>query len=196
NRFQSSAVEAIPHDVRSLINRFGLDVDPIVYAVFTYPIRTLVHLPFADWFGRFISLPGVEEHGDRFCEAVDAHPSAPSSKASPADGDLIHAFPSPRVQGGKDGLFVADRGVEGRWLFMLEVDFFNVEGNTAGGSSRSTGVGALVCLNLPLSIRNDDAYRYPAFILGGPKEPDSKQAHHQHSAKLLVDDLLSAYDNG
>ncbi|KAL1740686.1 hypothetical protein HDZ31DRAFT_47002, partial [Schizophyllum fasciatum] len=230
NRFQSSAVEDIPHDVRSLINRFGLDVDPIVYAVCsscsalhkpraeggrstwpnlctepvfgsdkrcqepllqttidgtTYPIRTLVHLPFADWFGRFISLPGVEEHGDRFCEAVDAHSSAPSSKATPADGDLVHAFPSPRAQGGRDGLFIADRGVEGRWLFMLEVDFFNVEGNTAGGSSRSTGVGALVCLNLPLSIRNDDAYRYPAFILGGPKEPDSKQAHHQHSAKLL-----------
>ncbi|KAL1711912.1 hypothetical protein EV715DRAFT_214647, partial [Schizophyllum commune] len=239
--FQNTAMNAIPHDVRTLIKRFDLDVDLHTYAVCPkcsslhrstvehgrdvwpstcvepvfgsaklcqeplletsangtiYPTKTLVHVPFADWFGRFIALPGVEEYGDQFCRAVDAHASAPSAKASPADGDLIHSFPSPHVCEGKEELFIADRGEEGRWLFILEADFFNVEGNLAGGASRSTGVVALVCLNLPLSIRNDDAYRYPAFVLGGPKEPDSKQAHHQHSMRLLVDDLLQSYDGG
>ncbi|KAL1724860.1 hypothetical protein EV714DRAFT_222376, partial [Schizophyllum commune] len=146
----------------------------------TRPVKAACHFPFSDWFGRFIALPKVEEYGDRFCEEIEGQ--APFS--TPGDEAFIRTLPSPSSTEG--ALFVADRGKEGRWFFALEVDFFNVEGNIAGGASRSTGVIAMTCLNLPLAMRHDDAYRYVAWILGGPKEPDSKDAQIRHPMRLLT----------
>ncbi|KAI5896207.1 uncharacterized protein SCHCODRAFT_01170395 [Schizophyllum commune H4-8] len=149
----------------------------------TRPIKTLCHFPFSDWFGRFIALPRVEEYGDKFCADVCASDLPPLTKSSLADGDLVRSLPGPSLE--EDTLFVADRGSEGRWVFMLEVDFFNVEGNKAGGASKSTGATAMVCLNLPLEMRYDDAYLYVPWILGGPKEPDSKEAQLRHPMRLV-----------
>ncbi|KAI5824167.1 hypothetical protein K523DRAFT_333239 [Schizophyllum commune Tattone D] len=160
----------------------------------TRPIKTLCHYPFSDWFGRFIALPRVEEYGDKFCADVCASDLPPPTKSSLADGDLVRSLPGPSLE--EDTLFVADRGSEGRWVFMLEVDFFNVEGNKAGGASRSTGATAMVCLNLPLEMRYDDAYLYVPWILGGPKEPDSKEAQLRHPMRLVVNDLLKFYHHG
>lgn len=84
------------------------------------PLKIFEYYPFWDWFGRFIALPGIEEYGDQFCEEVSAHSEVPLDKNSAADGRLVHELRGP------DGkLFIADRGAEGRWVFMLNMDFFD-----------------------------------------------------------------------
>ncbi|KAL1657951.1 hypothetical protein GGF50DRAFT_92940 [Schizophyllum commune] len=161
----------------------------------TCPIKAACHYPLSDWFGRFIALPKVEEYGDRFCKELDGEAPLTLEGMTPDDEAFVRSLPGPSPTD-SSSLFIADRGQEGRWLFALELDYFNIEGNSAGGASRSTGVISMTCLNLPLAIRHDDAYRYVAWILGGPKEPDSKDAQLRYPMRLLVDELLTFFDKG
>ncbi|KAJ3715649.1 hypothetical protein C8R42DRAFT_589371, partial [Lentinula raphanica] len=155
------------------------------------PIKVFEYYPFFDWFGKFIALPGIEEYGDRFCEAIDSHQAVPTDKVSAADGRFVFEFR------GTDGrLFVRDRQDEGRWFFILNADFFNVEGNRIRGKASSTGMLAMTCLNLPLEIRNDHAYLYIPGIIQGPQEPKADEAEHRHYLKPLIDDLLVGYTRG
>ncbi|KAJ3753450.1 hypothetical protein EV360DRAFT_87778 [Lentinula raphanica] len=137
------------------------------------PIKVFEYYPFFDWFGKFIALPGIEEYGDRFCEAVVRHQVVPTDKVSAADGRFVFEF-----RGADGRFFVRDRQDEGRWFFILNADFFNVEGNRIRGKSSSTGMLAMTCLNLPLEIRNDHAYIYIPGIIQGPQEPKAQDAEH------------------
>lgn len=156
------------------------------------PRKTLAYYPFREWFGRFLTLPGVEQYGDRFSEDVaQQYGLSPSSKCEVKDGSFFPSFTS------QDGqLFIANRGDEGRWLFLLHADFFNVEGNRLRGKTSSTGIVSLTCLNLPLRIRNDPAYRYIPCFIPGPHEPDSKVAAHQHILQLILSDVITGYTRG
>ncbi|KAJ3854271.1 hypothetical protein EV368DRAFT_80788 [Lentinula lateritia] len=111
------------------------------------PVKTFEYYPFFDWFGKFLSLPGIEEYGDRFCDVVSSHQTIPVDKVDETDGRFVHEF---CAQDGK--MFVAERGEEGRWFFILNADFFNAEGNRIRGKTSSTGMLAMTCLNLPLQI--------------------------------------------
>ncbi|KAJ4001071.1 hypothetical protein F5050DRAFT_1561567 [Lentinula boryana] len=155
------------------------------------PLKKYEYYPFFDWFGRFLAQPGIEEYGNKFCDTISSHQSIPVDKIDQTDGRFVHEFRD------KDGqLFVADRGNEGRWFFVLNADFFNVEGNRIRGKKSSTGMIAMSCLNLPLEIRNDNAFLYIPGIIQGPHEPDAKDAEHRHFLKPLVDDLLKGYTRG
>ena len=154
-------------------------------------IKTFEYYPFLDWFGRFITLPDIEEYGDRFCDDISKREVPPSNKSEASHGSFLYQFK------GVDGrLFVSDRGEEGRWLFMLHGDFFNVEGNRIRGKASSTGVMGLTCLNLPLEMRNDPAYIYIPGIIQGPCEPNAREAEHRHYLRPLTTDLEAGYTRG
>ncbi|THV01483.1 hypothetical protein K435DRAFT_655161, partial [Dendrothele bispora CBS 962.96] len=155
------------------------------------PLKCFHYYPFLAWFGKFLSLPGVEEYGDKFCEHITSHPETPSVQRNAQDGDFVRNF-----RANDDGLFVMDRGEEGRWFFKLYSDSFNVEGNRIRGPTTSTGVLALLCLNLPLSMSNDPAYTYLAGLIQGPNEPEPKEAAPSYYLQPLLRDLDLAYTRG
>ncbi|KAJ3965570.1 hypothetical protein EV361DRAFT_810492 [Lentinula raphanica] len=175
------------------LEKKALSAPPCGASLLSYgkPIKVFEYYPFFDWFGKFIALPGIEEYGDRFCEAIDQHQTVPTDKVNTADGRFVHEF-----RGADGRLFVRDRETEGRWFFILNADFFNVEGNRIRGKASSTGMLAMTCLNLPLEIRNDHAYLYIPGIIQGPQEPKAENAEHRHYLKPLIDDLLVGYMRG
>ncbi|KAJ3718764.1 hypothetical protein C8R42DRAFT_585151, partial [Lentinula raphanica] len=190
NAQQEAALASIPESIERLEKKFNLDIDAVPYAVCP-DCSFFEYYPFFDWFGKFIALPGIEEYGDRFCEAVVRHQVVPTDKVSAADGRFVFEF-----RGADGRFFVRDRQDEGRWFFILNADFFNVEGNRIRGKSSSTGMLAMTCLNLPLEIRNDHAYIYIPGIIQGPQEPKAQDAEHRHYLKPLIDDLLVGYTRG
>ncbi|KAI5895820.1 uncharacterized protein SCHCODRAFT_02495587 [Schizophyllum commune H4-8] len=157
------------------------------------PKEIFEYYPFFDWFGRFIALPGIESLGDRFCERIDKQQAIPAEKRGVEDGSLIRSLPAP---GGNGRLFVAHRGSEKRWLFALHVDFFNAEGNRLRGRTASTGHIVMTCLNLPLHMRNDDAYKYLAGVIRGPHEPSAKEGQIRHYIRPLIQDMKLTYTRG
>lgn len=157
------------------------------------PFKVFEYYPFWDWFGRFIALPGIEEYGDRFCNDVSSHgEQIPSDKRDASDGKFVHDFYS---QDGK--LFVADRGAEGRWFFTLNLDFFNVDGNRVRGRTSSTGMIAMTCLNLPLSMRNDHGFMYiPGLIPSHLHEPSTTNSELRYFLRPVVTDMIIGYERG
>ncbi|THU77441.1 hypothetical protein K435DRAFT_877831 [Dendrothele bispora CBS 962.96] len=155
------------------------------------PRKIFHYYPFFDWFGKFISLPEVEEYGEAFCKAIDKQPEAPDIKRSACDGSLVRD-----LRGPGDVSFILGRGEEGRWLFKLHADFFNTEGNRQRGRSSFTGLITLMCLNLPLKLANDPAYIYVAGLIEGPKEPEAKLAAHNHYLRPLITELEAAWTRG
>ncbi|KAJ3803931.1 hypothetical protein F5876DRAFT_53988, partial [Lentinula aff. lateritia] len=154
------------------------------------PVKSFEVYSFLDWFGRFIALPGIAQYGDAFCEQVsDDHP--PEDKGSACDGRFYFELKGP------DGkFFVREREKEGRWFFKLHADFFNIEGNLHGGKHNSTGIMSMSCLNLPLEIREDQAYVYIPGVIQGPREPDAKAGAYNHYLRPLIDEILVAYTRG
>ncbi|KAE9383231.1 hypothetical protein BT96DRAFT_787897, partial [Gymnopus androsaceus JB14] len=202
---QGQAIQAIPEDIAAIEHRFNLDVKTTIYAVTAdlqpcgtillnhgKPIKIFEYYSFFDWFGRFLALPGVEQYADRFCDAVTQNDApSPVDKQETSDGDFYrHAI-------GPDGrLFIAERGGEGRFVFLLHADFFNIEGNLKGGKHSSTGVMSLSCLNLPLEMREDPLHIWIPGVIQGPREPNVKLAHHRHYLKPVVDEILLGYQRG
>ncbi|KAJ4489571.1 hypothetical protein C8J55DRAFT_421994 [Lentinula edodes] len=155
------------------------------------PIKVYHAYSFYEWFGRFIAHPGIEQYGDRFCDDIASFEKIPDTKRDIKDGSFVHTF---RGHDGK--LFLAERGNEGRWVFLLHADFFNVEGNRIRGKTRSTGITSLVCLNLPLSMRNDPAWIFIPGLIQGKSEPDAKNSEHRHYWRLLIDEFSAGYSRG
>ncbi|KAJ3906770.1 hypothetical protein F5879DRAFT_987125 [Lentinula edodes] len=155
------------------------------------PFKTYHAYSFYEWFGRFIAHPGIEQYGDRFCDEIASFEKIPDTKRDIKDGSFVHTF---RGHDGK--LFLAERGNEGRWVFLLHADFFNVEGNRIRGKTRSTGITSLVCLNLPLSMRNDPAWIFIPGLIQGKSEPDAKNSEHRHYWRLLIDEFSAGYLRG
>ncbi|GAW02640.1 serine threonine protein kinase [Lentinula edodes] len=155
------------------------------------PIKTYHYYSFYEWFGRFIAHPGIEQYGDKFCDDVSATVEVPEVRRDFKDGTFVRSFK------GHDGkLYITERGEEGRWLFLLFADFFNVEGNSLHGKTSSTGVTGLVCLNLPPAMRNNQAWVYIPGIIQGRQEPDAKQSEHRHYWRLLVTEFEAGYSRG
>ncbi|KAL1749947.1 hypothetical protein FB107DRAFT_280126 [Schizophyllum commune] len=157
------------------------------------PRDVFEYYPFFDWFGRLIALPEIEALGDQFCERVDQQRTAPAQKFGVEDGSLIRSIPAHDHQG---RFFIADRGSEKRWLFALHVDFFNAEGNRIRGRTASTGHIVMTCLNLPLHMRNDDAYKYLVGVIKGPEEPRAKEGEIRYYIRPLIRDIKLAYIRG
>ncbi|THU94046.1 hypothetical protein K435DRAFT_558511, partial [Dendrothele bispora CBS 962.96] len=188
-----NALAEIPETVSTLEDRLNLGISSTTYAIlFKYGKlrKSFEYYPFHDWFGRFIALPEIEKYGDAFCVNVTSRP-VPENKRDACDGSFIRQLPGPN-----GGLFLADRGSEGRWLFKFHADGFNPEGLRLRGRTNSTTVMGLICLNLPLHMANDPAYMYIPGLIQGPHEPNPKNGASNHYLKILMDDLAPAYERG
>ncbi|KAJ3831623.1 hypothetical protein F5878DRAFT_549299, partial [Lentinula raphanica] len=97
---------------------------------------------------------------------------------------------------GPDGKLFVDGGEEGRFFFLLHVDFFSSEGTTGRGKHRSTGIASLRCLNLPFHLRDDISNVYIPGFWRGPKEPSSPDAQLAHLLEPLISDLEKSYTRG
>jgi hypothetical protein len=88
----------------------------------------------------------------------------------------------------------ADRDGEGRFLFSLNVDFFNVEGNLQRNATTSCGIISCACLNLPMDVRYKPENMYLAGIIPGPHEPSGDQLNFFMNP--LVDDMVESWERG
>lgn len=93
-----------------------------------------------------------------------------------------------------DKLFIDRPKGEGRLLFSLNLDFFNVEEMRLRGASASSGILAMACLNLPVDIRYKPENMYIACVIPGPKEPHLTQSNH--FIRPLIDDLKISWERG
>ncbi|KAJ3831375.1 hypothetical protein EV361DRAFT_812790, partial [Lentinula raphanica] len=184
---QERALDAIPAQVETVENRFDLGIETTTYAVCP---ASYEYYPFPQWFAQFVAQPGVQQYAKRFCDEVHDSPEPPADKVHTWDGDIY------RMLLGPDGKLFVDGGEEGRFFFLLHVDFFSSEGTTGRGKYRSTGIASMRCLNLPLHLRDDIRNVYiPGFWLG-PKEPSSPDAQLAHLLQPLISDLETAYTRG
>ena len=86
-----------------------------------------------------------------------------------------------------------DRGNEGRFLFIVNVDFFANEGMSIRSASMSCGIISCACLNLPSEIWYKPENMYIAGIFG-PKELHLEQLNDY--IWPLIDDVVIGWDRG
>lgn len=153
------------------------------------PIKPFVYHHFADYLAGLLSQH--EEEMDSACDdgvQFLQHPP-PTFVNSVFDADFIRTFKGPDSK----QLFIDRPGKEGRYLFTLNIDFFNVEGMRIRGASSSCGIIALACLNLPIDIRYKPENMYLA-IIPGPLEPSLTDLNYY--IRPIVDDMVEAWCNG
>lgn len=154
------------------------------------PIKPFVYHHFADYLAGILSQH--EDEMDRACDDCFEslqHPP-PSFVNNVFDAEFIRNFEGP-VPG---TLFIDRPGTEGRYLFALNVDFFNVEGLRIRGASTSCGIISMACLNLSINIRYQPENMYLVGIIPGPSEPHLTDLNHY--LRPLIDDMVKAWENG
>lgn len=155
------------------------------------PIRPFVYHSVLDFVGALFSRRDLEEQIDRACD--DALRSGSPQEMRAIDdvfqGEFLRTFQGPRSR----RLFIDRRG-EGRLAFSLNVDFFNVNGNRAGGAVTSCGIIAMACLNLSPRVRYKFENLHIVGIIPGPREPDLEAING--FLKPLMDDMVELWDPG
>lgn len=155
------------------------------------PILAFAYHDFKDYVCGLECRDDLRKHMDKVCD------DTMKKFASGVPNDFEDIFSADFVREFKwtDGKLFVDRPhEEGRLLFSLCFDSFNVEGVRKRGANMSTGVIAMACLNLPIDIRYKPENLYIAGIIPGPHEPDVHQINH--FIVPLVDDLKDAWDRG
>jgi hypothetical protein len=153
------------------------------------PIKTFVYHEFQDYLAGLLANKDIEEMMDKICDDLKESPDQPEFVKNVFEADFVRSF-----EGHEKGKLFVDRGSEGRYLFALNVDFFNVDGLSLRGASTSCGVISMSCLNLPVHMRHDSEYMYLAGIIPGPREPHLTDINHY--LRPLVDDLVPAFERG
>jgi hypothetical protein len=153
------------------------------------PIKVFVYHHFADYLAGLLSRYEhiMDKATDDCARSLDQ--PLPELVTDFFDAEFVRTFPGPEP----NTLFVQRPGTEGRYLFVANIDFFNVEGMRIRGPSISNGIIALACLNLPLEIRYKPENMHLAGII--PRdEPKLDQINHY--VRPLVDDLETSYEKG
>ena len=155
------------------------------------PIKTFLYYSFHDYLAGLLSRPDLEQFIDKYCDDfMDSMTQPPPAMATDvSEADFFREFEGPE----KDKLFL-DRGSEIRTAFTLNVDFFDVEGQTHRGRKTSCGIIAMACLNLPGTIRYKPENMYLAGIVPGPNGPHLTDLNHYLDP--LLDDLVESYEHG
>lgn len=149
------------------------------------PIRPLVVQDFDGFVARMLSRPGFEAILDEGTLRAGNY-----YKLDIKDGDAIQELKGPDGKAFMDGC----KRRELRLVWSLSIDGFNPLKNKTAGKSISTSSVAMICLNLPPSLRYapENIYLYAA--LPGPREPSTLEL--SHLLRPLVDMLLNNYLNG
>jgi len=153
------------------------------------PIKPFVYHHFADYLAGLISQH--EEEMDKACDdCVQSlqHPP-PTFINNVFDADFIRTFKGPDSK----TLFIDRPGKEGRYLFALNIDFFNSEGLRVHGATTSCGIISMACLNLPLDIRYKPENMYLG-IIPGPSEPLLTDLNHY--MRPIINDMVDSWDKG
>lgn len=130
------------------------------------PIISYVAFDFKDWVASLLARPGYEEMMDGAWERMALSPDGKLTDIF--QGSTIREFKGPDS---RTHFSLAGGEGTGRYLFSLSFDSFNPFRNMAAGKKLSIGMISLVCLNLPIEIRNEPENMFLAGIIPGPNEP-------------------------
>jgi hypothetical protein len=150
------------------------------------PIKTFIHHHFPDYLASLIS---QHEHlMDKACDDLRASLDDPPH---PFVTDVFEAQFMRMFEGLKPGTLFIKGGSKGRYVFAVNVDFFNVEDMRIRGASTSCGIISTACLHLPLSIRYKPENMY-LIIIPGPHEPHLAELNHY--LHPLMDDMVISWE--
>jgi Transposase family tnp2 len=155
------------------------------------PLKTFVYHSFHDYLGGLLARKDLEEMMDKACDDVKA------TAKSPGPDVVTDAFEAEFLRSfeWKDGtMFVDRKGVEGRFAFTLNIDFFSVEGNRHGAANASIGIISMACLNLPPELRFKAENMFVAGIIPAPSQPSSTELNHY--VRPLIDDMVISWEQG
>jgi hypothetical protein len=160
------------------------------------PVKTFAYHSFHDYLAAMLSRPDIERIMDERCdmnlaaseESVDDDPCGRMSDVF--DGCFLKTFKGPA----SDEPFVNRPDGEGRYMFALNVDYFNPEGMRNRGPHVSCGIISMACLNLPLDLRYKPENMYIAGIIPGPTEP--RETELNHYLRPLIDDMEVSWKHG
>ncbi|KAL5512268.1 hypothetical protein ACEPAG_9351 [Sanghuangporus baumii] len=155
------------------------------------PIQPYVYHSVLDYIGTLFSHEDLERYIDNACDATAVKVAGKQHQRLEDifGGTFLGSFRGPDP----DVLFL-DRGQEGRLAFSLNVDFFNIHGNRAGGAAASCGIISLACLNLPPEMRFRRENLHIVGIIPGPHEPDLEAINAY--TRPLIDDMVVLWNHG
>ena len=155
------------------------------------PIKPFVYHHFHDYLANLLLCRDLELMMDKSCDELMANiDKKPLDFARDIwDGKFVRSFKGPHSR----KLFV-DRGSEGRYLFAINIDFFNIEGMRIRGAKTSCGLISGVCLNLDPEIRHKPENMYVGGIIAGPHEPRLNRIDHY--IRPLVTHLCESWERG
>lgn len=159
-----------------------------------HPLKSFSYHSFPDYLAQILSRRDIEENIDKscdeVCEAIEEGRPLPEEFTSVFDATFVRTL----TEANGRSLFVRRERSEARLLFSLNVDWFNPEGNRLRGPSKSLGVVAMSCLNLPISKRYHMENMYLAAIIPGPKEPNADETARYLEPLFL--DIRQAFLHG
>jgi hypothetical protein len=151
------------------------------------PIKTYLHQDFRLWLARFLCRPDIEA----FIQASQRPPDIAD------DGGVMDVLGSRAIRdfrGPDNTLFLRPVDGQYRLLFALSVDGFNPLTNKVAKQVRtSTGI-YLICLNLPLAVRQQPHNMYLVGVVPGPNKP--KEGELNHYLDLVVEDFKPFWNSG
>jgi len=155
------------------------------------PIKPFVYHHFHDYLASLLSRKDLEFMMDKSCDEFMStiNDKLPEFVRDIWDAEFLRSFKGPK----SCRLFV-NRGDEGRYLFTINIDFFNIEGMRVQGASTSCGLISMVCLNLFPEIRYKPENMYVASIIPPPHEPSTTELNHY--TKPVIDTLVDLWKDG
>lgn len=156
----------------------------------TKPIKPYVYHHFSDYMAGLLSSGEDEAAMDHACdEAMASIRAGIQGKISDfMQGDFVRTFLGPD----KNSLFI-DRGVEGRYLHAICVDFFDPERLTHRGATTSCGLFSTACLNLGLKVRHKPEKMW-VNIIPGPKGPALERLNH--FIRPFIEEMVLSWECG
>jgi hypothetical protein len=150
------------------------------------PKKIFTYHHFSDYLSGLLARPDLEKVMDERCDLL--------TQSTHLVADAFEATYMKEFLGSDGKLFLQRPDGEGRYAFVLNIDYFNPEGLKLRGAASSCGIISMACLNLPLDIRYKPENMYIAGIIPGPKEPHLTQLNHY--IRPLIDDLLVSWERG
>lgn len=138
------------------------------------------------WLARMLARPGLED-------IIESYPSEQQS----GKGMLCEIWDAKKLQSfeGPNGTpFIRAEGHEGRLIFGLNIDGFNLFRMVEVKKKVSIQGIYLICLNLPPDLRYRPENMFLAGVIPGPGKPSLEQINH--FVRFLVNEMLKFWNPG